>query len=82
MAQIIVNHKLKNILNMKEWHEEKFQKLLKPNIWHSNYQNIKNIFGMKEWQEEKFQKLLTSNIWSSNYEEIHSHKHRSRNFLI
>ena len=58
------------MLELKKWEDPKFQKLLTPTIWHSNYLNIKHIFEMKEWEDPKFQGLLTPTIWQSNYEDI------------
>ena len=61
-------NEVKKILQMPEWKEEKFQKLLTSNIWQSNYETVQKVLQMPEWEEEKFQGLLTSTIWISNFE--------------
>ena len=61
---------IKEILEMEQWNESKFQPLLTPNIWNSNFSEIKEILSMSEWSESKFQFLLTSSIWTSNSKEI------------
>ena len=61
---------VKKILEMKEWEDPKYQRLLTSNIWQSNYENIKKILEMDEWKDSKFKGLLTSNIWNSNYKDI------------
>jgi hypothetical protein len=43
-----------NILSMQEWKEPKFQGLLTPTIFQSNYENIQKILSMKEWEDPKF----------------------------
>ena len=55
---------------MPEWEEPKYQNLLAPSIWLTNYEEIKKILAMPEWEDPKYQSLLTPNIWHTNYEEI------------
>ena len=62
--------KVKEILGMPKWEEEKFQGLLTSTIWNSSAKDVKEILGMTEWEEEKFQGLLTSNIWNSSAKDV------------
>ena len=43
---------VKKILNMPQWQESKYQKLLGPNIWLRNYEAVKKIVARPEWQQQ------------------------------
>jgi len=67
-----------DILEMPEWKDPRFAKLLTSTIWHSNYEDVKDILSMPHpndsnkliWDDERFAQLLTSSIWNSNYEDV------------
>jgi len=67
-----------DILEMPEWKDPRFAKLLTSTIWHSNYEDVKDILSMPHpndsnkliWDDERFANLLTSNIWHSNYGDV------------
>ena len=61
---------VKDVLEMPEWNDPKFQFLLTSNVWQTNIEVIKEVLNMQEWNDPKFHGLLTSNIWKSNIEEI------------
>ena len=61
---------VKKILDMDEWKEEKFRRLLTSNIWSSNYEEVKDILNMDAWNEPVYEPLLTSNIWKRNKQDI------------
>jgi len=67
-----------DILEMPEWKDPRFAKLLTSTIWHSNYEDVKDILSMPHpndsnkliWDDERFANLLTSTIWHSNYGDV------------
>ena len=61
---------VKEVLDMPEWNNPKFQYLLTSNIWQTNIEVIREVLNMPEWNDPKFHGLLTSNIWKSKIEEI------------
>lgn len=40
---------IKAVLEMPEWKEKRFQGLLAPSIWSSNYQDIRDILSIKNY---------------------------------
>ena len=59
-----------DILDMKEWKNERFRPLLTSNIWKTNLKMIEKVLKMEEWKDEKFRPLLTSTIWHANPEMV------------
>ena len=56
--------KVKEILGMTEWEDEKFQGLLTSNIWNSSAKDVKKKIHMECWKDERYKHLLKPSIFS------------------
>ena len=62
---------IKVILELPEWSDPKYKRLLTSTIWESNIEDVKKILSMSsKWSDPKFQDLLTPAIWKSNAKKV------------
>lgn len=61
---------VKQILDMKEWKDEKFSELLTPTIWKNKYKTIQAKLNLKYWNNNDYQHLLVPSIFSISIENI------------
>lgn len=61
---------VKQILDMKEWKDEKFSELLTPTIWKNKYKTIQAKLNLKYQDNNDYQHLLVPSIFSISIENI------------
>lgn len=63
-------NEIEKIINMPEWKNPKYEKLLTSNIWQSNYEEIQKKLNLPYWKEKKYLHLLVPSIFSLSIKNI------------